>query len=383
MKRETITLMLNGLADEYISEAAAFCPASIQESPERIVHMNKKRIITFALAAALILALGAVAYAADLFGLKALLITNESLSSSENSNSGRLSITQPQAVPEEMDSAIREKIDNSAQAWAEWRAWCEENAPREPESCKEPENVSAMDEIPNEDGSYTFIYYSGIVEGELQEIERRIISAEDYQLFEEYWEIRARGFSGYDFNYHIYTKEMADKLEEIAARYGLKLRHEQEVMFQNYDEQTDFCSFEDITSKVNEICAGGKSFFRAEPTGYDKFYYFDEGTFAVSFFTGEDQSYTGTSCYLYNSPYGTLSSGYEIFDVVDDISAFTVRSHTTPDGAELTVLQNGTEAFAYIYLDNSFVTLHILNIHGMSDAEIDTILDMVDFSTIR
>ena len=63
MKRETITLMLNSVDDEYISESAVFRPASIQESPERIVHMKKKRIITFALAAALILALGTVAYA--------------------------------------------------------------------------------------------------------------------------------------------------------------------------------------------------------------------------------------------------------------------------------------------------------------------------------
>lgn len=340
--------------------------------------MKKKRIITFALAAALILALGAMAYAADLFGLKALLITNGSLSSPENVNGGRLSITQPQAVPEEMDSAIREKIDHSAKAWAEWRAWCEENAPREPESCRAPENASGIIEEKNEDGTVTFIFLNGE-----EEIERRIISAEDYQLFKEYWDLRARGFSGYDFNYHIYTKEMADKLEEIAARYGLKLRHKQEVMLQNFDEQTGFYSFEEITSKINEICAGGKRFFRTEPTGYDKFYYFDEGTFAVSFYTGEDQSYTGTSCYLYNSPYGTLSSGYEIFDVVKDISAFTVRSHTTPDGAELTVLQNGTEAFAYIYLDDSFVTLHISQAAGMGDAEIDAILDMMDFSTIR
>ena len=63
MKRETITLMLNSVDDEYISETAVFRPASIQESPERIVHMKKKRIITFALAAALILALGITAYA--------------------------------------------------------------------------------------------------------------------------------------------------------------------------------------------------------------------------------------------------------------------------------------------------------------------------------
>ena len=63
MKRETITLMLNGLADNYISEATIFCPNAIQESPERIVHMKKKRIVTLALAAALILALSVAAYA--------------------------------------------------------------------------------------------------------------------------------------------------------------------------------------------------------------------------------------------------------------------------------------------------------------------------------
>lgn len=63
MKRETITWMLNSVEDAYISEAAAYCPESIQESPERIVPMKKKRIISLALAAALILALGATAYA--------------------------------------------------------------------------------------------------------------------------------------------------------------------------------------------------------------------------------------------------------------------------------------------------------------------------------
>ena len=62
MKRETITLMLNSIDDDYISEADVFDPETIQEPTERIVHM-KKRIITFALAAALMLALGITAYA--------------------------------------------------------------------------------------------------------------------------------------------------------------------------------------------------------------------------------------------------------------------------------------------------------------------------------
>ena len=72
MKRETITRMLNGLDDRYIGEAAAFDPDAVQGGPERIIHMKKKRIITFALAAALILSLGVAAYAGRWFGLKEL-----------------------------------------------------------------------------------------------------------------------------------------------------------------------------------------------------------------------------------------------------------------------------------------------------------------------
>ena len=379
MKRETISLMLNSVDDDYISEAAVYCPESIQESPERIVHMKKKRIITFVLAAALILAMGAVAYAADLFGIRAMFMRNTS--SADNSNSGYVSFTQPQDVPEEMDAGIRAKIDNSTKAWAEWEAWRKDNGIFEPESCKAPEHTTSSTVEKNDDGTYTMIFYSGIDEKE--EIERRIVSAEDYQAFEAYWEAIAKGDTGYDFNYHVYSQEMADKLESIAANYGLKLRHQRISMFQNHDEVAMFSTREEITARINEICAGGKSFFRTEPTGYDKFYYFDEGTFAVSFYTTDNLTNTGTSCYIYNSPYATMSSGYEIFEEVGDPSAFTVRNHTTPDGTDLTVLQNGTDYYAYVYLENSFVTVHIMQLNGLSDAEIDSILDMVDFSTIR
>ena len=81
--------------------------------------------------------------------------------------------------------------------------------------------------------------------------------------------------------------------------------------------------------------------------------------------------------------YGTLSSGFEIFTEVQDINAFAVRYHTTPDGTRLTVLQNGTEMYAYVYLENSFVTLHITQLDGLSETEIDAIPDMVDYRTIR
>ncbi len=372
--------MLDNLADDYISEAAVYCPDAIRESPERIVHMRKKRIVSFALAAALILMLGAAAYAADLFGIKALLIPNGRLASAGDRQGGYVSFTQPQAVPEEMDDGVRAKIDNSAKAWAEWTAWSKENGIYEPESCKAPENTSSSTVEENADGTYTMIFYRD--SSSENEIERRTVSAEDFKASEAYLEARAKGFGGYDYPYHVYTQAMADKLESIAAGYGLKLRHQRTLMWQNYGDDTTGYSGAEITARVNEICAGGGSFFRTEPTGYDKFYYFDEGTFAVSFYTTENRTNTGTSCYLYNSPYGTLSSGFEIRKEVEDIDAFTVRSHTAPDGTELTVLRKDADLYAYVYLENSFVTLHILQLNGLTDPELDAVLDMVDYSAI-
>lgn len=63
MKRETISLALNELSERHISDTVTYSPGAMQDSAERTVYMKKKRIITFALAAALILALGIATYA--------------------------------------------------------------------------------------------------------------------------------------------------------------------------------------------------------------------------------------------------------------------------------------------------------------------------------
>ena len=63
MKRETISLALSGLEERFISEAMDYCPRPMQGTPERNIHMKKKRIMSVALAAALILALGVTAFA--------------------------------------------------------------------------------------------------------------------------------------------------------------------------------------------------------------------------------------------------------------------------------------------------------------------------------
>ena len=177
MKREAISLALNGLEDTFISEAAEFCPEGIQETPERIVRMKTKRIISIALAAALILALGVVAYATDIFGLRALLIKNDNSNQDGSTNSRHLSFTQPQDAPGDLNASIRQKIDNSTKAWAEWEAWRIENGIFEPESCMAPENASSSTAVENEDGTVTLIFYSDSI-GE-KEIERRVVTEED------------------------------------------------------------------------------------------------------------------------------------------------------------------------------------------------------------
>ena len=63
MNREEAFQAIGEISEAYVIESIHYAPGTASGSPERIVHLNKKRIITFALAAVLILALGATAYA--------------------------------------------------------------------------------------------------------------------------------------------------------------------------------------------------------------------------------------------------------------------------------------------------------------------------------
>ncbi len=157
MKREQLSSIICNIDEQLIAEAHQYDPDLCSHSPERIVHMNKKRIITLALAAALMLSLCVVAYAADLFGIRAMLMKNST--PTDNTDSGYVSFTQPQDVPEEMDESIRAKIENSTKAWAEWEAWSRENGIFEPESCKAPEGTVASTVEENPDGTVTMIFY--------------------------------------------------------------------------------------------------------------------------------------------------------------------------------------------------------------------------------
>ena len=63
MNREKVFQCLADLDDRFVEESRTYAPGKASGAPERILHMKKKRFITLALAAALILSLGATAYA--------------------------------------------------------------------------------------------------------------------------------------------------------------------------------------------------------------------------------------------------------------------------------------------------------------------------------
>ncbi len=64
MNREQAFQALSGLDDRLIAEAVRYAPEDASGPSERSAHMKTKRLITFALAAALILSFSIVAYAA-------------------------------------------------------------------------------------------------------------------------------------------------------------------------------------------------------------------------------------------------------------------------------------------------------------------------------
>lgn len=64
MKRELLFKAFGDIDESLVAEAYRPLPETAADSSERIVHLKKKRIMTFALAAALLLSLGIAAYSA-------------------------------------------------------------------------------------------------------------------------------------------------------------------------------------------------------------------------------------------------------------------------------------------------------------------------------
>lgn len=386
MNRDQILQLLDAVDDRFVTESARFDPA--RRPTERSASMKTKRILTLALAAALLLGLGAVAYAAGWIGPKAIV-------REEIPEGGVVSLTQPQEIPEDQDPAVNSYVEASRAAWAEWEEWLNANVwnPELPEVFVYPEGADARAIEENEDGTYTVTFM-----GNEGVIDTRTATQEELDAYVAAYEQDEGFVSKYDFNYGCTSAAAEAKLEEIAAKYGLRLRNNgphfySRETFQTTDEwfnaqygtnlQGDYSgpqylTNDEITARVAAECCHG-DFFCETPLGFDKFYYFDEGSFGISWyvaFTPERQ----VTCYVYNAAYGTLFSGNEVGGIAFDLASFSERSHTCPDGTVFTVLESPEQVYFYTYLENSYLCGSIGL--GFSESEVDAVLDSVFWSNI-
>ncbi|MBQ9663721.1 MAG: hypothetical protein IJV40_11285 [Oscillospiraceae bacterium] len=440
---DSLTLLraMNGIhREDVVMAGKSYFERSKSRNTRKIIHITL-------LAAVLISLLTAGAYAAGFLGLKAIVIpeatikvsetpapaakpqaepaeadSNPTVSTPEPPEPARVteskalvSITQPQAVPEELDNGVKAKIENARAAWAEWQTWrrTSPDIPHEPQVFLPPKGTTISNYEDNEDGTFTISFYgedafaliydqeSGVPDfSAAAPLEVRTATAEEMAEKESWREYVNLSYGDYDFNYDIHNDAEAAKLEEIAAKYGLYLRRGQTLLWSKETTEkmdaewnaqfgtnlhTDTSDPRFLTDRelCDRIAAAGCSgdLFREIPWGFDKVYYYDEGTFCVSY-DHELADGRRVSCYGYNSMYATLSSGREVVSQITDPENYRVRMHTAPDGTELTVMQKDNDAFLYVYLTDSFYEMHLQSANALSDADVDIIADNLNYSNI-
>ena len=388
-------------------------------------HRSLQTTLRIVLIAAVLTCIFTVtASATDLLGLRAVQLPAPSAAveeepaapeadhTEESAEPTLVSVTQPQAVPEDLDPAVKEKVENARAAWAEWRQWKETDPalPRDPAVFDfQALGSGLVDYVENEDGSLTLSFYGkeqmALEDGELrftgEPLETRRATAEERAAHDAYMVYMSAEYGDYDFNYDIHSAREAEKLEEIAAKYGLNLRRDLHLLWSretveesdaanNAKNGTDFhtdtsdprfLTNAELCERIRDIGCRG-DLFTEIPRGFDKLYYFDEGTFAVSYYVNLPSSGERVSCYGYNSVYSTLSSGHEIVSRIEEPQALQTRTHTAPDGTVLTILRSGSQAFLYAYLDNSFFEEEIHGTEAMTDSDLDYIADFLCYQNI-
>lgn len=330
------------------------------------------------------------AFAAGLLDFRALLL--EDTLEINGQEFSKISLTQPQAVPEETESAgtqenalkdtdeLEEKLAASKAAWAEWEEYMDERTDREvPDSMKFVLGKGGvLQSTEKEDGTVELLLKTR--EGE----ERGTVSMEDWRQYESWVERQGLPYGGYDLSYRVYSEEDACRLEEIAAKYGLNLRKAMQSALSSETggiSGAGFLTNQQLAEKTADMGCAGNIFYET-PVGFDKVYWFGEGSFCVSYYVNLPSSGERVTCYGYNSMYSTLSSGREVINREEDIEAFTRRSHTAPDGTELSILSNGSDAYIYVYLENSFFAMHVHSEEGVTEEDMDYIADTLNYSLI-
>ena len=157
------------------------------------------------------------------------------------------------------------------------------------------------------------------------------------------------GYGDYHYIYGVADAEEAEKLEALAAEYGLSLRSGQLTKYAGDD------SDQGLNQSLGQAVGSG-DIYREAPE-FDHYSTFQSGSFqSAANITLSDGRRLST--YLCSTAYGEMVDGWELggFTVRED-EPMSTRSYTAADGTELTISQNSSQAIVYAYLDKSYITM--------------------------
>lgn len=291
MKEERILRVLGEVDEKYIAEAAP----GRKTSKKPVL----RKLIIIAACLTMFLALTAMAYAANWFGLRDLLLPlisdNSQNADAENTTIG---LTGYQGSPE-------------WQALAEWQAFINEYDP---------------------DGT---IYQS--TDGRLDD-----------------------SFARYSC-YLVYSREMADKMDEITAKYGLKLHTT------SFDPQEQ----PELLKLLGNFMEGSGGYYN---------YMYEDGTFQMDG-TVDFADIGAWDFQLLRTVRGTFHDS--MLDI-GDISEYQETPYETVCGVPVTLVLGKNRVLILADLEDSFVTVHIPygSDNGIKQSHLETLADSIDFAAL-
>lgn len=285
-----------------------------------------------------------------------------------------------QTRPYEGPDWAMEWVDKAQEAFSEWRSYKEEKLDayyREKlPNLKDILTISdnggpgydGIDVQDNGDGTYTFTLWryeedpdnlAPDIFGNMVPAYKEVldpatsvtVDQAEKEAFDEEM-LRMATLGGYGDYHHIYgvaDAEEAEKLEELAAEYGLSLRSGQVTKYAGDD------SDQGLNQSLGQAVGSG-DIYREAPE-FDHYSTFQSGSFqSAANITLSDGRRLST--YLCSTAYGEMVDGWELggFTVRED-EPMTTRSYTAADGTELTISQNSSQAIVYAYLDKSYITM--------------------------
>lgn len=373
-------------AEEIWERAMESAKTLPQERKSRKGKGGGKSLRRTLLIAAVIASLMTVtALASEFYGFGSLVMDEREQPMAREQSEGSLETTTVtvydigQTRPYEGPDWAMEWVDKAQEAFSQWRSYKEEKLdayyreklPNLGSFLLEEQDAdfSGFDIEDNGDGTYTFTksYLEKDTEGGTEiDINGNPVPAyknvpdpatsvtvdqAEKDAFDEEM-MRMAKLGGYGDYHHIYSvadAQEAEKLEALAAEYGLILRSGQVTRFAGDD------SDEGLNRSLGQAVGSG-DIYRQAPK-FDHYSTFQSGSFQSSAYIPLDDG-RRLSTYLCSTAYNEMVDGREVggFTVRED-EPMTTRSYTAADGTELTISQNSTQAIVYAYLDKSYITM--------------------------